>query len=83
SLITETAKTLLLLDFLDVKNQETILISHLLKEVITTTIFFNLENLDIDFNWRNDKLAYKIELKMLFWILLACSQYSTLNLVNL
>ncbi|KKN33394.1 hypothetical protein LCGC14_0804250 [marine sediment metagenome] len=83
SLITETAKTLLLLDFLDVKNQETILVSHLLKEVITTTIFFNLESLDIDFNWRNDKLAYKIELKMVFWILLACSQYSTLNLVNL
>jgi len=82
-LITESAKALLLLDFLDVKNQESILIRHLLKKIIGTTKFFNLENLNIDFNWRNDKLAYKVELKMLFWALLACSQYSTLNLLNL
>ncbi|KKK41134.1 MAG: hypothetical protein Lokiarch_45780, partial [Candidatus Lokiarchaeum sp. GC14_75] len=82
-LITESAKALLLLDFLEVKSQESILISHLLKRVIGTTKFFNLESLNIDFNWRNDKLAYKVELKMLFWALLACSQYSTLNLLNL
>ncbi|MFX0082756.1 MAG: hypothetical protein ACFE94_13480 [Candidatus Hodarchaeota archaeon] len=81
--ITESAKTLLILDMLNLKEQESILCSRLLNYIIKSTDFFNLENLDRDFNWRIDKLAYKIELRMLFWALLACSQYSPKNLLNL
>ncbi|MFX1344563.1 MAG: hypothetical protein ACFFBC_01445 [Promethearchaeota archaeon] len=81
--ITESAKVLLILDILDLKEQESILCSRLLNYIIKSTEFFSLENLDKDFNWRIDKIAYKIELRMLFWALLACSQYSPDNLLNL
>jgi hypothetical protein len=81
--ITESAKTLLILVILDLKEQESILCSRLLNYIIKSTDFFNLENLDKEFNWRIDKLAYKIELRMLFWALLACSQFSPDNLLNL
>jgi len=81
--ITESAKTLLILVLLDLKEQESVLCSRLLNYIINFTDFFNLENLNKDFNWRIDKLAYKIELRMLFWALLACSQYSPDSLLNL
>lgn len=81
--ITESAKTLLILVIFGLKEQESVLCSRLLNYIIKSTDFFNLENLDKDFNWRIDKLAYKIELRMLFWALLACSQYSPDNLLNL
>ncbi|MFW9874449.1 MAG: hypothetical protein ACFFG0_15190 [Candidatus Thorarchaeota archaeon] len=81
--ITESAKTLLILVMFNLKEQESVLCSRLLNYIINFTDFFNLENLDKEFNWRIDKLAYKIELKMLFWALLACSQYSPDNLLNL
>jgi len=81
--ITESAKTLLILVIFDLKEQESVLCSRLLNYIIKFTNFFNLENLNKDFNWRIDKLAYKIELRMLFWALLACSQFSPDNLLNL
>jgi hypothetical protein len=82
-LITDSAITLLILDLLDLKEQESILCSRLLNYIMNSTEFFSLENLEKDFNWRIDKLAYKIELRMLFWALLACSQYSPDNVMNL
>ncbi len=82
-LVTNSAKTLLILSLLDMKNQESILSSRLLNFIIKSTEYFSLENLDKDFNWRIDKLAYKIELRMLFWSLLACTQYTVQNFLNL
>ena len=82
-LITESAKMLLILNLLNVKNQESLLCSRLLNFIIESTEYFNIENLNKDFNWRIDKLAYKVELKMLFWALLACSQYADSNFLNL
>jgi hypothetical protein len=81
-LITESARTLLILSLLDMKNQESVLCSRLLNFIIKSTNFFSLENLNKDFNWRIDKLAYKIELRMLFWALLACTQYLDHNFLN-
>jgi hypothetical protein len=78
-LITESAKTLLILSLLDMKNQESVLCSRLLNFIVRSTNFFSLENLNKDFNWRIDKLAYKVELRMLFWALLACTQYRVNN----
>ena len=83
NLITESARMLLILSLLDMKNQESLLCSRLLNFIIESTKFFNLENINKDFNWRIDKFAYKIELKMLFWTLLACSQYTISNFLNL
>lgn len=82
NLITKSAITLLILDLLNMKDRESALCSRLLNYILDTTRFFSLENLNKDFNWRIDKMAYKIELRMLFWALLACSQYTTLNLLN-
>ena len=80
NLITDSARTLLIIDLLDLKDQESTLCGHLLNYVINSTVFFSLENPHRDFNWRIDKLAYKVELRMLFWALLACSRYKPLYL---
>ncbi|MFX1278163.1 MAG: hypothetical protein ACFFA3_02030 [Promethearchaeota archaeon] len=82
-LITDSARTLLIIDLLNLKEQESVLCSRLLNYIMNSTEFFTLENLEKDFNWRVDKLAYKIELQMLYWTLLACSQYSPGNIINL
>jgi len=78
-LITESAHVLLILDLLNLKEQEPELCSNLLNFIINSTSFFSIENLDNDFNWRKDILGYKIELKMLYWALLASSQYTPMN----
>ena len=74
-LITESARALLIFDLLNLKNREPELCSLILNYIIDTTDFFNIENLDQNFNWRNDKLGFKIELEILYWALLASSQY--------
>jgi len=78
-LITTMAKSLLIFDLLDLKEQEAVLCSQLLNSIMNSTRFFELENTNQDFNWHTDKLAYKIELKILFYALLACSRYFPLN----
>ncbi|MHA1884566.1 MAG: hypothetical protein ACXAAI_11425 [Promethearchaeota archaeon] len=82
-LLTTAAKVLLILDLLDVKEQEVALCNRLLNYLTASTSFFSLDNLDKDFNWRIDQLAYKVELKMIFWVLLASSQYAPLNTLYL
>ena len=42
------------------------------------TKFFADKNLDKDFNWKKESLAFTVELRMLFWALLASSQYSSM-----
>jgi hypothetical protein len=81
-LITDSARMLLILNMLNLQNQEALLCNRLLTFIIESTNFFSLENLNKDFNWRIDKVAYKIELKMLYWALLACSQYPNSNFLN-
>ncbi len=76
---TDSAKALLIIDLLSLKEKEPDLCSGLLNFIINSTTFFNLINLNKDFNWRNNQLGYKIELKMLFWALLACSRYAPLK----
>lgn len=78
-LITESARALLIFDLLNLKNKEPELCSLLLNYIIDTTDFFNIENIDQNFNWRNDKLGFKIELEILYWALLASSQYFPSN----
>ncbi|MFW9825534.1 MAG: hypothetical protein ACFFE4_21505, partial [Candidatus Thorarchaeota archaeon] len=80
--ITDSAKMLLILSLIDIKEQESLLCGRLLNYIIDSTDFFTLENLNKDFNWRIDKLAYKIELRMLYWTLLALTQYSSANFLT-
>ncbi|MFX1374640.1 MAG: hypothetical protein ACFFA0_02400 [Promethearchaeota archaeon] len=80
--ITQSALNLLILELLDLKEQESVLCSRLLNSIIKSSEFFKLKNIDKDFNWRIDKMAYKVELRMLFWALLSCTQYSPDNFLN-
>lgn len=78
NLITDSAMSLLILDLLNLEKVESQVCNGLLNFIMTSTNFFDVENLNKDFNWRNNKLAYKIELKILFFSLLASSQYAPL-----
>jgi len=72
---TDTARTLLTLVLLGSTGKEIGIIPHLLKFLNQNLKFFT-ENEDFsDFNWNHNKIAFKIELRMLFWMLLALSQY--------
>ncbi len=73
--ITDSARTLLVLDLLDAKKQEYKLTRGILTYISNATKFFNLETLNKHFNWQIDGLGYTIELRMLYWALLASSQY--------
>ena len=73
-LITESARALLIFDLFKLKDQEPDICNKLLNYILSTTDFFNIENLDQNFNWRDDKLGFKIELEILYWALLASSQ---------
>ncbi len=75
-LITESGRTLLILSLLELKEKESELCANLLNQIINKTSFFFLENIIRNFNWQTDKLAFKIELEILYWALLACSQYA-------
>jgi hypothetical protein len=73
--ITDTARTLLTLVLLNSTENKISMTSELLKFLNQNLNFF-IENQDFgDFNWDNNKIAFKIELRMLFWILLVLSQY--------
>ncbi|MDX1799024.1 MAG: hypothetical protein R3255_10280, partial [Candidatus Lokiarchaeia archaeon] len=74
-LITESSRALLIIDLLDLRKNEEELWNNLLNYILTKTRFFGTENLDSSFNWRNDPIAFNIELQMLYSVLLACSSY--------
>jgi hypothetical protein len=73
--ITDTARTLLTLVFLNSTGKELDTISNLLKFLNQNLQFF-LEGDNLGyFNWSHNKVSFKIELRMIFWMLLALSQY--------
>ncbi|TFF90770.1 MAG: hypothetical protein EU548_01330 [Promethearchaeota archaeon] len=76
--ITDSARTLLILSLLKMKQLEFGLTQKLLKYIATTTDFFSLENLDKDFNWKKDKYGFAVELRMLFWALFCCLEYNVI-----
>jgi hypothetical protein len=72
---TDTSRTLLTLTLLNSTGKEIGLISELLGFLNQNINFFS-EDLDFDnFNWHKNKIAFKIELRMLFWMLIALSQF--------
>ena len=74
--ITDSSKMLLILELLDLKEKEKVLCSNLVNYITTEPLFFDSSDLHSDFNWKKDELGYLVELRMLFWALLACSRYS-------
>jgi hypothetical protein len=72
--ITDSARTLLILHLLNSQEQEEKFIDDLLRYITKTVNFFSDNNLNTEYNWDNDKLAYKIELRMVYWTLIALAQ---------
>ncbi len=73
--ITETAKGLLSLQILGLQDKELDIISGFLTYLNQNVNMFKDRSNFSEFYWKNDKIAFKIELRMLFWVLLAFSQY--------
>jgi hypothetical protein len=73
--ITESARALLIFTILNSNDTELNTISNLLNFLNQNLSVFK-DTLDINsFNWKTGKLALKIELRMLFWAMIALSQY--------
>jgi len=72
---TETAKILLTLVLLNSTGGEISIISELLRFLNQNLSFFKENQGFDDFTCFNNKIAFKIELRMLFWMLVALSQY--------
>jgi len=77
--ITDSARSLLIIDLLGLKKAEFNTCQNLLNYVISGTRYFNSADLNKKFNWKEDKFAFSIELRMLFWALLGCSQYRLIS----
>ena len=75
NLVSDTSKTLLILEMLDLKDKEKDFCDQLVNYITSEPLFFDSSDLDSDFNWQKDKLGYLVELRMLFWALIACSRY--------
>jgi hypothetical protein len=75
-LVSETARALLIISLFNFKEQEPDLCTNLLNFILKKTKFFSIDNIDKNFNWRNDRLGFKIELEMLYWSLLASSEFT-------
>ncbi len=73
--VTDSARMLLVLDLLEAKSQEYKLSREMLNYVSSAAKYFNLETLNPYLNWQMDALGYTVELRMLYWALLASSQY--------
>ncbi len=74
--LTDTTKALLLYDLLELRIDEFATINALLNNIISYSNFFEEADFKEDFNWMNNKLAFKVELRMLFWTLLTFLQFS-------
>lgn len=70
--ITNAARAILALKLLDVSKKEFKLSHNLCKYIGEKTNYFSQEAISSDFNWKKDKLAYKVELRMLYWALISC-----------
>jgi len=73
--ITDTARGLLSLQLLGLQDKELNIISGFLNFLNLNVNLFKVESNFTEFDWKSDKIAFKIELRMFFWLLLAFSQY--------
>lgn len=77
--ITDSARALLIMDLLGVKKAEFHIYQHLLNLIITKVKYFNSESVDKKFYWKDDKIAFSLELRMLFWALLSSTNIKLLK----
>ena len=66
---------LLIIEMLDLKDKEKKFCTKIIKFITDNVVFFDSRSLDKNFSWKEHRLAYIVELRMLFWTLVAFSQY--------
>ena len=72
----DSIRTLIIFDLLELKIEESQVISDLLTRIFKNAhLFFDFKPTDT-FSWRNDQLALKIELRTFFWYLILMLQFS-------
>ncbi|MHA1148901.1 MAG: hypothetical protein ACTSR8_11745 [Promethearchaeota archaeon] len=76
--ITDSARTLLTFSLLELHKQEFNITQKLLKYISSTTEYFSSEMIKEEFNWKIDKFGFYVELRMLYWALLASSQFNVI-----
>ncbi|MHA1280941.1 MAG: hypothetical protein ACTSQP_00425 [Promethearchaeota archaeon] len=76
--ITDTARALLIFTLLDLHKKEFTITQKLLNYISSATEFFGLEEIDERFNWKNDKLGLLVEIRMLYWALLASASFNVI-----
>ena len=76
--VTDSARALLVLKLLGFEKPNDEMLRGLLNYLLSNNHFFSDEQSISVFHWQNDPLAFKIELRMLFWICLALSQFEEL-----
>lgn len=75
NIVSDSSKTLLILEMLDLKEKENEFCEQIVNYITSEPLFFDSSDLNSDFNWQKDKIGYLVELRMLFWALIACSRY--------
>lgn len=73
--ITDFSRMLLIFDLLDLKVVEIKTCQKLFEYISSDTTFFNSKNLNKNYNWMIDKHMFTVELRMLFWALIASSVF--------
>jgi hypothetical protein len=73
--VTDSARGLLVISLLDLKEEAVDICNGLLHFIFANSKYFASVNLKNEFNWQTDDISFKIELRTLYWALLACSQY--------
>ncbi len=76
--IIEVSQLLLIISILNITDEEKELVFKLLDTIINTTPFFSSDMENKKFYWKEDIISLKVELKMLFWVLITILQYQEL-----
>lgn len=76
--LTDTARALLVLDLIELDQSNEDLSRILIAFIKRNNRFFDDSYSNSAFHWSNDPLAFKVELRMLFWVCLALSFYENM-----
>jgi len=73
--LTDSARALLALKLMELENKNENMVNSLIYFLKNSTIFFAENQQKTKFHWTEDPIAFKIELRMLFWVSLAFLEF--------
>ena len=75
--ISQRVEILLIIDLFGIQDDESKYVKNLLDKLVKFAGFFRSEIEKDEFSWKDDKIAFAIEVKMLYWALIACLHYNS------